>query len=1015
MSKPVTITLLLTDLVDSTRLISEIGDERAAEVMIRHDRRARDLLPIYRGREIDKSDGFLMIFEEAADGVRYALAYHQANRELSAEFGLPLSARAGLHTGPVRLIWNAAEDVALGAKPCEVEGIAKATAARIMTVAMGGQVLLSDATRAALGDAFDQDDHLRTVSHGRFRMKGVSEPAELFEIGEVSAAPLRPPPDSAKVYRVLRTEEGWRPAREVANNLPAERVSFFGRDRELRAIADRFAEDVAVVTLAGPGGTGKTHLARRYAGAWLGDWPGGAWFCDLSEARDPLGVARALGRVLSVPLEQDDPLDTLGAALGGLERALIILDNAEQLQEILPEILESWQDTAPRIAWLVTSRQRLDVLGEQLVYVPPLPLPDATAPTSEILASPSVALFIDRARAVNPRFTLDAESAADIIEIVRLLDGLPLALELAAARSRVLSPRDILKRMGRRFDLLRGRGGRGAAARQATLRGAIDWSWELLEPPEQAALAQCTVFEGGFTLEAAEAVILTDVWPDAPWPMDLVESLADKSLLQVQPGPDGENRLSLLRSIHEYAAEKLDEPDAISGPAGPMSGAAIRVAAEQRHAERFSRWGDPEALEELYRHGGQQVRARLRPDLDNLIAAAYRASGPDWPAGGLSIDPDIAAGCALAAVELMKTSGPLTLAESLAEHILRAGPADVLSARLRLALGEVRNRAGRAEAARPVLQDALDAAIRLSAPRLQGAARYALGHGALLRGSNDEARSHFDAALALQRATGDRRGESLSLSELGHVVGIRGGDFAPAAGHLDAALAIQAERGDQAGEALTRSYLGALLSIQGELDAGRAAYEAARDLAAAVGDRRTAGLCEGMIANICALTGNAAEARAHFERALRTQRSIGDRVHEAMHATNYADFLSRIHDLPGAARTLHRAIALAREIGDPTTEGTALGSLGAVLAASGDLETGLARLAEGEARLRTGDPTELGKLLCRRGEVLLIMARRAEADDALRQAREIAERLEIGEGSELSGMVSALAARLQAQ
>ena len=203
-------TLLLTDLVDSTAMVDALGDARAAEIWARHDRMARDLLAESGGREIDKSDGFLLLFEEAEAGVRYALAYHAGLRRLTSELGVRLSARAGLHTGPVHVRANSEEDIARGAKRWEVEGLAKPLAARLMGLSMGGQTLISRDTLQAAGPLGD----LATVCHGHYRLKGIAEPVEVHEVGP-KGTPLRPPPDAAKAYRVVRDEHGWRPAREL--------------------------------------------------------------------------------------------------------------------------------------------------------------------------------------------------------------------------------------------------------------------------------------------------------------------------------------------------------------------------------------------------------------------------------------------------------------------------------------------------------------------------------------------------------------------------------------------------------------------------------------------------------------------------------------------------------------------------------------------------------------------------------------------------------------------------------
>ena len=1000
MSQPAIVTLLLTDLVDSTRLVSELGDARAAEVMARHDRVARDLLPRHSGREIDKSDGFLHIFDSADDAVAYAHGYHRALSELSRDLGLPLVARAGLHTGTVQLTWNSPEDVELGAKPCEVEGIAKATAARIMTLAMGGQTLVSTATRDAVDETFGQRRDVRVVSHGHYRLKGVPEPLEIFEIAAVEEGVLRPPPDTLKVHRVVRSAGGWRPARDVPNNLPPDRVGFFGRKAELRAIADHFNDGRRLITLAGPGGTGKTHLSFQYARTWLGDWPGGAWFCDLSEARSELDVARALGQALEVPLDQGEPIETLSAALSQRERTLIILDNFEQIVDLADITVARWLDEATRVAWLVTSRQRLDIRGEQLVYVEPLALPQPDMDLADLAQVPSIQLFVARAQAVQPRFRLDDDTGPDVARLVRLLDGLPLALELAAARVRVLPPKRILDRMGRRFDLLQGQ--RGRRNRRSTLKGTIDWSWDLLAPHERWALAQCAVFDGSFDLEAAEAVIDLAPWPDAPWPMDTVESLVDQSLVRALPQADGETRFALFRSIRDYASEKLVDTTAVLDPDGePVSGTTARSEAHLRHAEHYARWGETSELEALHTADGADLRGRLRADLENLVAAVRYAAECEAA--------EAAAGAALGALALLRTTGPFPLAEHLADQALALSPHGDANTRLLIALGIVRNRAGRAEFAVEPLEQACAQAHARQASGLEARALAALAYSQLHRGLLDAAESSLKSALGLIRRVGERAIEADVLTELAHVVGIRGGRFDEGRQALERAIEIQVTVGELAGEALARSYLGAIHAIQGDFAPGLEHYARSRDLARVVGDRRTEGLAQGMLATIYFLLDRLDEAGTAFRSALVIQTSIGDRVHEAMLVSNYSSLLQKTGQFDEAAAMMQRAITIARETGDPMTEGLSLGSLAEIRAQAGKLAEALVILQEGEARLReAGDPIELAKLLCIAGTVELQTGDTDAARQSLAEASRIATEVQVGASSELATRVQAL-------
>ena len=619
--------LLFTDVVDSTLLVERLGDARAAEVWAEHDRRARELLARHRGREIDRTDGFFLLFDDAGEAAHYALAYHHALADLA------LNARAGLHAGPVTLHENAPDDVARGAKRTEVEGLAKPVAARVMALASAGQTLLTAAARTALGEMLPEGASIE--SHGFYRLKGIEEPVEVFELGVLDSAPFSPPADADKAYRVVRAGDLWRPVREVRHNLPGERDAFVGRTAELRALAARLDVGARLLTVLGPGGTGKTRFVRRYGWSWLGDWPGGVYFCDLSEARSLDGILFAVGSTLDVPLGKDEPATQLGHAIASRGRCLVILDNFEQVVEHAPVTLGRWLDRAAEAAFVVTSRERLHLPGEEIFTIEPLPL-DKEA----------IDLFAARARAQKPDFVVDDTNRAAVAEVVRLLDGLPLAIELAAARVRVLSPAQLVERMRDRFHLLTGV--RGASARQATLKAAIDWSWDLLTPWEQAALAQCAVFEGGFTLEAAEALLELSDLPDARPAIDVVQALVDKSLLRTWvPAAQGrydveEPYFGMYVSVREYAWEKLK-----------ASGPAAEEAAETRHGKYFACFGTEEALEALFRHGGGRRRRALALELDNLVAACRRAVGRG--------DGNVAVATYRAAWEVVELQGPLAL------------------------------------------------------------------------------------------------------------------------------------------------------------------------------------------------------------------------------------------------------------------------------------------------------------------------------------------------------------------
>ncbi|MBC8023197.1 MAG: AAA family ATPase, partial [Burkholderiales bacterium] len=352
--------LLVTDVVDSTRLINTLGDEASAALWTAHDRIARDLLRDWRGREIDKTDGFLLLFSAAQDALGYAHAYHRAIAGLDP----PLKARAGLHVGAVVLRENPAADVAMGAKPVEVEGMAKPIAARVMSLAGEGQTLLTETAAHGL----DAGNRLRC--HGHWRLKGVPQAVELFEAPGGSATAV--PTETPKAYRVALQGDVWVPVREMAHGLRAERDAFIGRRELLPEIGRRIDEGARLVSLIGIGGCGKTRLALRFAWESLGEFPGGAWFCDLTAARNADGIVHAAADSLHVPLGKEDATAQIGNAIASRGRCLVILDNFEQVAQHADETLGRWLNCAGDAVFIVTTRDVLGIAGEQTLAVAPL-------------------------------------------------------------------------------------------------------------------------------------------------------------------------------------------------------------------------------------------------------------------------------------------------------------------------------------------------------------------------------------------------------------------------------------------------------------------------------------------------------------------------------------------------------------------------------------------------------------------------------------------------------------------
>jgi predicted ATPase/class 3 adenylate cyclase len=774
------LTLLFTDIEGSTAVNARLGDAAMSTLWALHDRGSRDLLQAWRGLEVDRSDGFVALFDTPLDAAGFAVAYHR----MLAALPEPLLARAGLHTGPLDVRQNAPEDVALGAKPMEAFGIGKAVGARLMALARGGQTLASPAAAAQL-----QAAGWRTLCHGHWRMKGLPEPLEVHEVGD-GHSPWLPPPDAEKSQRVVWHRGQWMSGDQVPHNLPAERDRFVGRSGDLQALAallENRDSPARLVTLHGPGGMGKTRLALRHAWAWRGNFPGGLWFCDLAQARGLDSVLQGVGVALDVPLGAD-PVSQLGRAIAGRERCLIILDNFEQVTRHATETVGRWLDLAPQARFVVTSREVLGLRGEHTLAL------DALAPEE------AAELFHERAQAALAGYERDAESDRAVAQLVQLLDGLPLAIELAAPRVRVMAPAQLLARMGDRFRLLAGPGAQsGRADRQATLQNALQWSWELMSEPERHTLAQLAVFEGGFDWPAAEAVVDVSGLPDAPWLVDLLQGLGDKSLLRRLPG----TRFGLLRTVQAFALTHLP--------------AAELAATRARHCRYYAALGE------------RAASARGGVELDNLVQACRHAV-----AAG---DAASAAACLCLVWSALRLTGPLRAAADLAQE-LRAGL--VLPPREAAAVGWVEGGAlvgsGRAAEGRAVLMAALAAHPAPAEDLVGGRLHAALGD--LLSASDPAAAAtHLQTALQTGQRLQHAGLQCQALNELA-ALALHGGEHGAAQAHFTRALRIATEAGDRRWQGGLLGNLGALNYTMKHLAEAREAYEQALQLARDAGDRR---------------------------------------------------------------------------------------------------------------------------------------------------------------------------------
>ncbi len=854
-----------------------------------------------------------------------------------------------------------------------------------MAMARGGQTLLSAAARQALeGAALDPAVQMR--SHGHYRLKGIDEPVEVFELGTVPHCSFTPPADADKSYRVVHSGDLWQPVRAIPRHLPAERDAFVGRGADLQAIARHFDTGARLVTLLGPGGTGKTRLAVRYGHAWLGDWPGGVWFCDLSEASTLDGIHYAAGSALGVRLGAGDAAAQLAEAIAGRGRCLVVLDNFEQVAQHAAATVGRWLDGAPEAAFMVTSRERLNLAGEVVQPVEPLPLD-----------GPAIELFVVRARAQRPDFVLDDAQRAVVAEVTSLLDGLPLAIELAAARIAVLSPAQLLLRLRDRFKLLAGRGGTG---RQATLRAAIDWSWQLLTAWEQSAFEQCSVFEGGFTLAAAEAVVDLAPWPDAPPVIDAVQALVDKSLLRrwVRCRPCRPPRSSRSRTSACTSASTNTRPRSGAGMA-PMP---THAAAAPRPLLRRLRQRRRDRGARHPRRHAAPARAAARARQPGRCLPT-RGGASRWRGRGRVLSRGLGGAGAAGAVRHRGDARQRGRGNRRAGcPARRNGPGQPCRG---ADASRRHRRAGGRGSSRRWIACAPSASAGWKGASSAGSATSASGTGRL-----DEAQAHYAAALDCFREVGSRLLEARMLGNLA-IARHEQGRPAEALAHYEAALSIEREIGSQRDEAITLCNLADLLGGQGRTEPARATFAAALALLRELGDRDTEAVTLHADGRVRAWPGpgrRSAGDAAGGAGADARDRQPARRRHSRCAASARRCWSRATHE--GAREAFEQVLAIAARGAEPPHRGARYRWAWPPLALrEGRTGEAAARLAEAEATLRDIDDRPLlADLLCTRGLVELTRLDRVAAQAALAEAQQIAAKLYAGAGSGLGRRIERL-------
>jgi predicted ATPase/class 3 adenylate cyclase len=566
-----TVTFLFTDIEGSTRLLQEVGDGYP-QILEAHSMILRTAIAAHSGIVVStEGDSFFAVFRSAEDAIASAVDFQLGLESHDWASGAQIRVRAGIHTG----------EGAIGGD--NYVGIDVHRAARIGAAGHGGQVLVSNSTAVLVQDHLLERVSLRSM--GSHRLKDLTKPEVLHQL----------------VIDGLRAD--FPPIRTLdfaPNNLPVELTSFVGRGELPRILS--LLEDVPVVTLTGPGGTGKTRLSLQVAADLTGRFADGVWFVPLAAIREPELVSTAVTTALGLRPSADDPDRRLTEYLRTKE-LLLVLDNFEQVLDAAPRVAR-WLQGAPGLKVLVTSRGPLRISGEHEFPVPPLALPSATELTTPetLMGFEAVALFVERAKSARPDFTLDSRNAPLVADIVARLDGLPLAIELAAARIRLLSVEGIRDRLGSRLGLLTG-GARDLPERQRTLRSAIEWSYDLLDEEHRQLFGRLAVFIGGFGIEQAEEVCSRGLGLDI---LEGISALSDQGLLR-RADSGADPRFLMLETIREYAVERLASSDE-------------EIDIRDRHAEVFVAFAE-KAAPMYTRRDIRMWLDRSETDHDNLRAA----------------------------------------------------------------------------------------------------------------------------------------------------------------------------------------------------------------------------------------------------------------------------------------------------------------------------------------------------------------------------------------------------------
>lgn len=879
------VTFLFTDIEGSTKLSQQFPDKLPAALEKHHSILIKEIESNNGFIFQNVGDAFCCAFGSSEDAVKAAIEI-QLNLANEKWDEAEITVRIGIHCGNAE--WNGRNYMGY---------ITLARAARVMSAAYGGQILVSnDAYESLKDNSFtvnERDFSFRDL--GERRLKDVILPIRLYQ---VIGAGLR------EDFPPLMTLDA-RP-----NNLPIQLTSFIGREKEMKDVKEALKLN-RLVTLASAGGSGKTRLALQTAAEVIDEYENGVWFVDLAAVNDPALLLSTMIDALGIEEESKKTEERSLIDFLKDKEILILLDNCEQLIDTCADLTERLLSSCPNLKIIATSREALNCAGEQTYRIPSLTQPEPnSADTPEQLAQyESVRLFIERALAVNPAFRITNENSTALAEVCSRLDGIPLAIELAAARTRVLTVDKIHERLDDRFNLLTG-GRRTALPRQQTLRALIDWSYDLLSEKERILWSRLSVFSGGWTLEAAE-VVCSDETISKIEILDLLGQLTEKSVIIFD---ETRNRYRILESIRHYGIEKLSDGNEIF----------------LRHLNYFSELSE-RAVPELSGVNTKLWMDKIDVDHSNFICAI------EWSVKNNNSEKGAVIASALG--RFWSTKGHYSTGIRLNENILQSYGAlsESLKSTLLNWIGVLKYSQGDYEQAKKYSEESLDIFREIGDKKGISDSLNCLGRISVNQGDYEKGKKYSEESLAIKIEINDKKGMADSINNLG-AVSYYHGDFEQAKKYFAENLDIRKTLGDKKGMALSLNNMGGILYTQGEYEQARKYFEESLNIKKEIGGKN--GIADSLnnLGSLSTFQGDYEQAKKYYEESLAIRKEIGDKKGIADSLNNLGSLLSYQGEYERAKIYSEESLAIRKDIGDKKGVADCLINLGGLSTFRGEYE-----------------------------------------------------------------------------